>query len=137
MGFSPDRQANEVDKMAAAILSKIDAVQQQSSKILLDYDGSCECPPDHIAFPHHRHSIWKTDPTTAFSGDLSCKVAVADLPNIWEPDPDSRPYVKGMPSDDLAAYGLLYCGGRNKLLDTLVEVSKDLKVPFHEEAFDW
>jgi predicted ferric reductase len=56
---------------------------------------------------------------------------------IWEENVESRPYVHAMSPYHLETWGLLYCGGRNPLLEALVNESKDLNIPLHEEAFDW
>jgi len=59
-------------------------------------------------------------------------------PEVWEEDKDARTYVESkIPQTRLETWGLLYCGGRNPLLHNLVQTSKDLKIPLHEEAFDW
>jgi ferredoxin-NADP reductase len=57
--------------------------------------------------------------------------------SIWEEDPESRQYVQSMSDDHLERWGLMYCGARNKLLETLIKESKDLNISFHDEAFDW
>jgi hypothetical protein len=56
---------------------------------------------------------------------------------IWEENIESRPYVHAMSPYHLETWGLLYCGGRNPLLEALVNESMDLNIPLHEEAFDW
>ena len=57
--------------------------------------------------------------------------------NVWEEDAAARQYVLEMPESHLQTWGFLYCGGRNKLLESLVEESRNLDIPLHEEAFDW
>ena len=60
------------------------------------------------------------------------------MPAVWNKKEDSRHYVKKvMTKDHLETWGLLFCGGRNVLLEHLVKESKDLNIPLHEEAFDW
>lgn len=59
-------------------------------------------------------------------------------PEVWEENEVARAYVEsGIPKYRLESWGLLYCGGRNPLLTNLVKESKALKIPLHEEAFDW
>lgn len=116
---------------------------------------------DSLADPHHPHSIWHTNGLSSshlhrrHSNDNNDDHQPMDPPSpettsssgagpfdsgirgIWEEDPEARPYVHAMPTDHLETWGLLYCGGRNTLLEALVKESKDLNIPLHEEAFDW
>lgn len=121
---------------AKMILAKVHGIEKQSSQIIRDFDAKCNCPADHIAYPHHTHSIWKTSQISNGEGNKKKKGKKKKV-MIWEADPEARPYVKGIAEDDIETYGLLYCGGRNKLLEALVQESNDLKIPLHTEAFDW
>jgi hypothetical protein len=56
---------------------------------------------------------------------------------IWKEDLSARPYVHAMADKNLETWAFFYCGGRNPLLEALVEESNDLNIPLHQEAFDW
>jgi ferric-chelate reductase len=124
------------NQAADLIMAKINGFNQRASEILRQYDAQCDCPADHIVYPHHRHSIWRTNNFCKMVDDSRAEPA-ARRPNIWESDPAARLHVKRMALDDLETYGLMYCGGRSPLLEAVQKEAKDLNVVLHQEAFDW
>ena len=90
----------------------------------------------HNDSDHPPRSIWRTASTRA-GRNSSTTMMTTPVPRVWKEKSDAKIYVKSMPENDLETWGLLYCGGRSKLLDCLVKESKELGIPLHEEAFDW
>jgi hypothetical protein len=84
---------------------------------------------------YKRHSLWKTNHhNDVHDGMKEAKLWDAN----YQHTETSRHYVKyDMPDEKLERWGLMYCGSRNPLLDSLVKESKTLNIPLHEEAFDW
>ena len=37
----------------------------------------------------------------------------------------------------LQTWGVMYCGGKNKLLESLTTVTRQIGLDLHEESFDW
>lgn len=102
---------------------------------------------------HIRHSLWNTScsyhlgDTHNDNGNFDADVHVSTKfgmkeEKLWgknyQHTETSRQYVKyEMPDENLERWGLMYCGSRNLLLGSLIEESKTLNLPLHEEAFDW
>jgi predicted ferric reductase len=95
-----------------------------------NYNGVMESLANNTGHPPR--SIWRT---ASIRGDGRRRTSMT--PRVWKEKSDAKRYVKSMADDDLETWGLLYCGGRSKLLDYLVQESKDLGLPLHQEAFDW
>jgi predicted ferric reductase len=96
----------------------------------------------HRKTPGPRHSIWNTNSKhIVLSDEID---TLHDNDELWDEINKPRPietsaqFVKtGMSNEKLEHWGFMYCGSRNPLLDSLVKESKTLKIPLHEEAFDW
>jgi len=59
-------------------------------------------------------------------------------PRIWEENTDARDFVENnFPKARRDTWGMLYCGARNPVLQTLKHESNKLRIPLHEEVFDW
>jgi len=88
-----------------------------------------------------QRSIWRTTSVTDLTGGVRDTWRASSMPKVWKEKVGGttpRQYVKStMAEDRKETWGLLFCGGRNKLLENLVKESKDLRIPLHEEAFDW
>ena len=58
----------------------------------------------------------------------------------WEANyPDAKPFLKKEldPKLALTTWGVMYCGGKNKLLESLIDVTKEIGLNLHKESFDW
>lgn len=56
----------------------------------------------------------------------------------WETHPTAEQYVKNLDNFKVKkTWGVLYCGGKNKLLEGLKAVTTDIGVKLHEESFNW
>lgn len=87
-----------------------------------------------------RRGVFRTTSISDLSGGFKDTWKTSLMPRVWQESigTDTRDYVKStMATDHKETWGLLFCGGRNKLLEALVKESKDLGIPLHEEAFDW
>lgn len=87
-----------------------------------------------------KRNIYRTTSISDLSGGFKDTWRTSLMPRVWEKNPvtDTRRYVKSvMAADHKETWGLLFCGGRNKLLKSLVKESNALRIPLHEEAFDW
>lgn len=137
-----ERQAQEDDDddkddvAALEFLAALERISKCPSDILVhERDARFDCDLDLVAYLHDRHSsVWKTNGEMADGGGC---VDACNKPAVWEHNAETRPYVQAMLEDQLSTWGLLYCGGRNKLLESLRKESKKLNIPLHEEAFDW
>ena len=59
-------------------------------------------------------------------------------PKIWEENSRAKQYLENHFSESRRdTWGLLYCGGRNPILENLKEESNAMKIRLHEEVFDW
>ena len=136
---------------AQAMLRKLDAMaatspQKEPEAVFHSRNHHCSSASDHVVSPHHRHSVWKTNDSSSISASRKAKrVTFGDVEeggmatstNVWDENPAARQYVLDMPESHLQTWGFLYCGGRNKLLESLAEESRNFNIPLHEEAFDW
>mmetsp|Transcript_40884 Transcript_40884/g.45681 ORF Transcript_40884/g.45681 Transcript_40884/m.45681 type:complete len:114 (-) Transcript_40884:157-498(-) len=85
-----------------------------------------------------QRTLFRTTSISDLSGVVKDTWRASSMPKVWEEKVDTRHYIKTiMAKDHLETWGLLFCGGRNKLLDNLINESKDLGIPLHQEAFDW
>ena len=89
-----------------------------------------------------RSDGWSPTPHSSMPSHFPSSPSV----RIWEDDAESFPYLKQRMKDNAdddalgylrESWGLMYCGARNKLLSICQEVSKELNIPLHQEAFDW
>ncbi len=64
--------------------------------------------------------------------------SVKQDPKVWEANPRAKEYLENhFPEKRRDTWGLMYCGGRNPILEKLREESKAMKIRLREEVFEW